>query len=230
MAGGFTGDILLIQYSGLIAYQVGLRQQQQSFQLVQDNGRPVLLGCEHYPVITLGHRARGEAELMASLSEFKDRGIEICQTDRGGQATLHSPGQLVIYPIIPIRDYQIGVREYVECLQNTTIETLKLLKVQAFATAESGVFTDKGKLAFVGIRVEKGITRHGLSLNVSNNLELFQMIRSCGVTNRPIDALSEQGVYLDPKEVFDLWAQVFITELIGLREQVMHRKNHEDSH
>lgn len=221
---------MIIQYSGLIAYQKGLDQQQQSFDLVKANGRPILIGCEHYPVITLGRRANALSEFVSSASELKDRGLEVFETDRGGQATLHSPGQLVIYPIVPLRDYEISVRDFVRCLETTTMKWLELHRIEACLTDEAGVYTKSGKIAFVGIRVESGISRHGISINVHNNLELFGAIRSCGVSGRPLDSLEQRGVYVELKEAFDQWTSVFITELIALRELTMQRKNSGFSH
>ena len=225
---------MIIQYSGLIPYQKGLELQQQSYDLVAANGRPVLLGCEHYPVITLGRRADAQGEFVATKEELKSQGIEVFETDRGGQATLHSPGQLVIYPIVPIRDYDISVRDFVRALEMTTVKWLELHHVKAFVTEQAGVYTNAGKIAFVGIRVQAGITRHGISINLHNNLELFRAIRSCGVSGRALDSLEKHEVYIDAKDAFEQWTNVFISELVGLRERSiehsMQRKNQGDSH
>lgn len=214
---------MIFQYNGLISYQQGLNLQQQSFELVKTNTRPVLLGCEHYPVITLGRRATGAQEFLSSESELKERGLEIFATDRGGQATLHSPGQLVIYPIVPIRHYGIGVRDFIHCLQQTTVTWLSLRGISAHQREEDpGVYTEQGKIGFVGLRVQQGITRHGLSLNISNNLDLFQWIRACGQSQRALDSLERHGQVIDPAVAFEQWSAVFTSELIGLREQTRH--------
>ena len=210
---------MIIQYSGLIPYQKGLDLQQQSFDLVKANGRPVLIGCEHYPVITLGRRAEAVNEFLSTSEDFRKQGLEVFETDRGGQATIHSPGQLVIYPIVPLRDYDISVRDFVRCLEVSTVKWLELLRVSATLTEEAGVYTDVGKIAFVGIRVENGISRHGVSINVHNNLDLFSVIRSCGLAGRALDSLETRGIYVELKEAFDQWTAVFISELIGLRER-----------
>jgi lipoate-protein ligase B len=95
--------------------------QTQAYQLVQQTGFPVVLGFEYYPVVTLGKRAELNEELLGTRDELVARGFEIAETDRGGQATLHSPGQLVIYPIVPIQKLKISVRDYVAALEDATI-------------------------------------------------------------------------------------------------------------
>jgi lipoate-protein ligase B len=221
---------MIIQYSGLISYQKGLDLQQQSFDLVKANGRPVAIGCEHYPVITLGRSAQAQNEFLYSQQELRKKGIEIFETDRGGQATLHSPGQLVIYPIVPLRDYGISVRDFVRTLEITTVEWLKLHKIKAFSSDEAGVYTERGKIGFVGIRVQNGISRHGLAINLHNDLSLFQSIRSCGVSARSLDSLERAGVLVEMQEAFDQWINVFISQLIALREHSMQRGNSGFSH
>jgi lipoyl(octanoyl) transferase len=225
---------VIIQYEGLIAYHNALLRQADAHNYVERTGRPVCLGCEHYPVITLGKRlSQGPSQSSNALpnalseawgnyasSDLEARGFEIVSTDRGGQATLHSPGQLVIYPILPLRDYKMAVRDYVRLLEDCTIQCLKLLKVEAYRHEdEAGVFTKAGKLAFIGIRVERGISRHGISLNVSNNLDLFQYISACGVQGRALDSLERQGLTHAPEEIFQLWINVFIHELLEFRSK-----------
>jgi lipoate-protein ligase B len=221
---------VIIQYSGLIPYQKGLELQQQSFDLVRANGRPVLIGCEHYPVITLGRRVQADGEFLISRQDLQSRGLEIFATDRGGQATLHTPGQLVIYPMIPLRDYKISVRDFVKTLELTTVEWLRLHKIAAFISEEAGVFTENGKIAFVGIRVQNGVSRHGLAINLHNDLNLFQTIRSCGVSGRSLDSLERHGQIVDISEAFDQWTSVFVSQLIALRELAMQRGNDGFSH
>jgi lipoate-protein ligase B len=213
---------MIIQYNGLISFRQGLELQDQAVDSVGRSGRPVCLGCEHYPVITLGKRA-GPGEILGSQWELKDRGFEVVETDRGGQATLHSPGQLVIYPILPLRDYQISVRDYVSLLEETTIKWLATQKISAQKKEETGIFTSVGKIAFIGIRVEKGICRHGISINISNNLELFQWISACGMRQRPLDSVAlasdPRRAILTPEQAFEGWVNIFIHELIGLRSK-----------
>ncbi|MEZ0391489.1 MAG: lipoyl(octanoyl) transferase LipB [Pseudobdellovibrionaceae bacterium] len=187
--------------------------QSQAYQLVESSGFPVVLGFEYYPVITLGKRAEVETELFGSREKLLQQGFEIAEIDRGGQATLHSPGQLVIYPLVPIRKLNISVRDFIYLLEEATIEWLKKYSIEAFRKEDAGVFTPNGKIAFIGIRVEKGITRHGISININNDLELFGGIKSCGQIARALDSLHLHGHEIDLKEAFDEWILYFTNEL-----------------
>ncbi|PIS11365.1 MAG: lipoyl(octanoyl) transferase, partial [Bdellovibrio sp. CG10_big_fil_rev_8_21_14_0_10_47_8] len=192
-------------YFGLMSYDQSMKIQKQCYELVQGSGFPVVLGFEYYPVITLGLRAQAGQELMGDHRLLKEQGFEIVETDRGGQATLHSPGQLVIYPLVPLRKLGLGVRQFVEILEETTIQWLKSLKISSGRSEDAGVFTERGKIAFIGIRVLRGISCHGISINLSNDLSLFSAIRACGVSQRPLDSVSKQGHELNQKEAFDSW-------------------------
>lgn len=202
-------------FFGLTSFQKSMEIQSQAFGLVQSSGFPVVLGFEYYPVITLGKRAHAEGELLWRRDELQDRGIDVIETDRGGQATLHSPGQLVIYPLVPIRRLQISVRDFVALLEEATIQWLARFQIKSFRKEDAGVFTEKGKIAFIGIRVEKGITKHGISVNISNDFLLFNGIKACGQARRKLDSLFEQGVEVDLREAFSQWNLYFTNELLA---------------
>ncbi len=201
-------------YFGLSPYLKSMDIQNQAYRLVQSSGFPVVLGFEYYPVITLGKRASLDEELPGGFQAAQERGFEVVNTDRGGQATLHSPGQLVIYPIVPIQKLGITVRQYVHMLEEATIQWLARHRIQASRKEDAGVFTDKGKIAFIGIRVERGITRHGISININNDLSLFGDIRACGQMVRSVDSLFEQGLEMELKEAFDEWNLFWTSELL----------------
>jgi lipoate-protein ligase B len=179
--------------------------QDQAYELVKSSGFPVVLGFEYYPVITLGKRASVSEEILSGLPELERQGFEIAETDRGGQATLHSPGQLVIYPLVDIKKLGISVRQYVSLLEQTTILWLEKYKLIAQAAEDAGVFTEHGKIAFIGLRVDRGITRHGISINISNDLSLFRTIRACGLASRSLDSLFSRGVEIELKAAFEEW-------------------------
>ncbi len=188
--------------------------QEQALKLVEQSGFPVVMGFEYYPVVTLGKRAESEAELKTDAEALQAQGIEVVTADRWGLATLHSPGQLVIYPLVPIQKLHISVRDFVQLLEETTVLWLQKHQIKAERREDAGVFTKNGKIAFIGIRVENGITRHGISINVSNDLDLFSGIRSCGVSERALDSLEKQGVHLELREAFNQWVSFFTTLLL----------------
>jgi lipoyl(octanoyl) transferase len=202
-------------FFGLTSFEKSMGLQNQAYQLVQMSGFPVVLGFEYYPVVTLGKRAAAAEELIDSLEDLQALGFEVVETDRGGQATLHSPGQLVIYPLVPIQKLKISVRDFVQLLEESTIQWLQKYKIKAFRKEDAGVFTERGKIAFIGIRVERGITRHGISINLSNDLNLFGGIRSCGQVARALDSVFEHQVELELKQAFDEWILFFTSELLA---------------
>ena len=191
------------EWLGVVEYDEGLLIQQRRHEAAQSNNKNFILGLEHQSVITLGKRG-DQAVDVASHSR-----LPIYKIDRGGQATLHSPGQLVIYPIINIEKFGYSVRQFVEILQDATIQTLKAFQIDAFVASQPGVYTKNGKIGFLGIRVENGITRHGVSLNVCNELDLFSQIRSCGVGNSILDSMQMHGVSNTPEQVFEVWSREF---------------------
>lgn len=205
------------EYLGLLGYSQGLEEQIKYSYLAQKNNSAYILGLQHKTVITLGKRGDVLTDLYQSREELATQCIEVFHTDRGGQATLHSPGQLVIYPIVPIEAWGISVKDFVCVLQKTTVKTLKDLGVDAFlGQGEPGVYTREGKIAFCGIRVEQGVTRHGISINIENDLSLFNKIRSCGVDSQPLVSLkmlmAKQTSSFLPL-VFEKWVENFSLEI-----------------
>ena len=171
--------------------------------------RAFFIGFECPSCITLGLRGREETDLNSAIEEYKKQKIEIVAIKRGGQATLHSPGQLVIYPVMKLLQWKIRPRDFLSILEKITQDTLKKYGIVAEKQEDAaGLFTEKGKIAFFGIHISSGISQHGLALNVQNDLALFNLIRSCGVSHRPHDSFKNQGVQTDLKEVFSLWCKI----------------------
>jgi len=135
----------------------------------------VIYSCEHEPVYTTGRRGvdnRLGIELPAP----------VVQSDRGGEMTFHGPGQLMLYPVINLRKRGLGVKQYVSLLEQSCINLLKELDVDAGRNCGfPGVWTDKGKLAALGVRVSRGVAYHGMALNVDVDPEWFAAINPCGL-------------------------------------------------
>jgi lipoyl(octanoyl) transferase len=129
---------------------------------------------EHDPVFTLGMNA-DRSHLLAPGD------IPVVQIDRGGQVTYHGPGQLLVYPLIDVRRAGLGVRDLVTALEQTVIEYLAGLQVEAVCRAGApGVYVQECKIASVGLRIRRGGSYHGLAFNVRMNLEPFRRINPCG--------------------------------------------------
>lgn len=202
-------------YFGLKTYQESMTIQDQAYELVKSTELPVVLGFEYYPVVTLGKRSDIGIDLNTSAEDLKRAGVDLVSIDRGGQATLHSPGQLVIYPLVPLKKLNLGVRDFVLSLEEATVNWLASKKIKAQLGEEAGVYTENGKIGFVGIRVDRGISKHGISINVNNDLDLFKSIRPCGVELRSLDSLDKHGVQIELKTAFKEWSEYFTERLLA---------------
>jgi lipoyl(octanoyl) transferase len=193
------------RFLGRIPFTQALAFEQDAFTTVLSAGLSgVILGFESDPVITRGVRA-SDADLILNRDAITARGFEICTVDRGGQATIHNPGQLVIFPIVNIR--AVGARAWVESLAQVSRECLATFGIQSeWRESDPGLYTAKGKIMACGVRIRRGISTHGVSINVHNVLADFALIRACGVTNAPLDRMGEP---FELQEVFNVWCAKF---------------------
>ena len=146
---------------------------------------------EHPPVFTLGMNASRDHLLGAG-------GIPVVQTDRGGQITYHAPGQLVVYTLLDLKRAGMGVRALVTALENSVVKMAGQFGIQARARADApGVYVQERKLASLGIRVRRGCSYHGLSLNVNLDLAPFKRIDPCGHPGMEVTSLWTLGVEVD---------------------------------
>ena len=156
-----------------------------------------VLIVEHDPVITISRRPGVAEHLLASPELLAGRGIEVCETDRGGDITYHGPGQVVLYPIIDLKRAKIRVVEYVRLLEQAVIDTIAAYGVAGERDAEAtGVWVtpreggdQAAKVCAIGVRVRKWVTLHGLALNVRTDLSHFSTIVPCGLAGRPVTNL-----------------------------------------
>lgn len=192
--------MLDVRWKGLTPYSKALNTQLQHHEAVDEKGA-VLLGYEHPQVITLGVRGNQAQDVLSQ------DGFEVVKVDRGGEATLHNPGQLVVYPVLSLKQLNLGAREYVELLQTVTQETLSQIGIQTFIKPGCpGVYTTRGKMASFGVRIKNKVTYHGLAINVCNNLQDFKSIKACGVLGALVDQVS---FYSDitTKKLFFKWCE-----------------------
>ncbi|MGA8040707.1 MAG: lipoyl(octanoyl) transferase LipB, partial [Acidimicrobiia bacterium] len=145
-----------------------------------------LLLLEHPPVFTIGRN--GDAGNL-----LVDRAVvdaEVHHVDRGGDITFHGPGQLVGYPILTLEDPK-QIVPYVRRLEEVLIATLADFGVEGWAeSGYTGVWTEKGKVAAIGVRVSRRVTMHGFALNLHPDMSYFGMMNPCGITDRPVTTLS----------------------------------------
>ena len=159
-----------------------------------DDPRGTILLVEHPAVYTLG-KSGNEQNMLVTEEYLKGLGAEFYHIDRGGDITFHGPGQLVCYPIIDLDAIGIGVRRYIEALEQSVIDLAKEYGIEAHRSeGASGVWVSQGshlvKLCAVGVRASHGVTMHGLAMNVSTDLKWFHLINPCGFTDRGVCSLS----------------------------------------
>ena len=149
---------------------------------------------EHPPVFTLGRNSKAE-----HLHDTGD--IQVVQSDRGGQVTYHGPGQLIAYVLLDINRRQLGVQSLVNLLEQTAINLLSDHGIFAERrTKAPGVYVENRKIAALGLRVRKGCSFHGLSLNVDMDLAPFSMINPCGIEDLEVTQISDLGIKLSVDE------------------------------
>lgn len=199
---------------GQIPYLDALNLQNQWQQEVL-NGHPgVVLFCEHPSVITLGKRGKIEEDLNFPLSKLQESGISVVNIDRGGQAVMHNPGQLVVYPILPIRRLDLGVRNYVDLLEKVTQEFLENFGLNVFRSVEPGLWVGEKKIAYFGIRIKNGVSMHGLCINIKNNLEELNTIKQCGLNINATHLENETRKKFDKKELAKTWLKLFESRIV----------------
>ncbi len=175
---------LKIRDCGLGEYRQILQLQHELTENRRRNEIPnTVLIVEHPAVITLGAR-QSFNKLLTSREELKQKNIDIVEIRRGGGATAHNPGQLVLYPIMHLQQLGLGISEYIRELEAIGTELLKELGVDSTGRKGlPGLWIDERKIASIGVRVSKFVTYHGMAINIQNDLSIFDFIKPCGLEN-----------------------------------------------
>lgn len=180
-------------WCGCIPYPQALQLQLKICDLKKRGyEKDVLLLLEHPPVITLG-RSADRKNLLVSEDCLKDCGVDLWETDRGGDITYHGPGQLVGYPILSLHTGERDVRDYMRRLEESLMRLLHGYGIESRRdTAFTGVWTEKGKIAAMGVHLSRWITRHGFALNVHTDLSSFDLIVPCGISGRGVTSMEKE--------------------------------------
>lgn len=150
-----------------------------------------LLFVEYPHTITLGRSGRVE-HLLATASDLEKKSVSYCETDRGGDITYHGPGQMIAYPILDLKGLRRDIGWYLRSLEECIIETLADFSVQSTRVAgATGVWVGEEKIAAIGVRTSQWVTSHGIALNVSTDLDYFDLIVPCGLRSRGVTSLSK---------------------------------------
>ena len=185
---------IVVNDLGRMAYRDAWELQERAHEQVVTGGSEAIFIIEHTPVITLGRREESIGNLITSPEELARRGIDLVRSDRGGDITYHGPGQIVAYPIIRLAQHRLSVSGYVHRLEAIVIATLAELHIEARADPRAiGVWAmDNGNLAkicAIGVRIRRGVSLHGLALNVATDLSGFENIVPCGLTGRAVTSV-----------------------------------------
>jgi len=170
---------------------LGLRDYEESYKIQKelvdkrrrgDIGDSLIL-AEHPPIFTIGRLGRIENLL-------KNNGVQVLRVDRGGDITFHGPGQLILYPIINLKENGLGLHEYMRRLESAAIYFLRQYSVEAVRSeGRTGVWVGEKKIASIGIAASSWITYHGMSINLNVDLEYFSMINPCGMKDALVTSL-----------------------------------------
>lgn len=196
---------VIFENLGRIRYKEAWDYQEKLFQeVIRDKLEQIaekkqyLLFCEHEHVFTLG-KSGNQHNLLIAKNLCQSRNIDLHAIDRGGDITYHGPGQLVVYPIIDLEDFQIGIKRYISMLENVVIETLKVFGIEAEKDEKAmGVWLDPAhpakarKICAIGVRASRFVTMHGLALNVNTDLSYFNFINPCGFTDRGVTSMQKE--------------------------------------
>ncbi len=178
---------------GVVPYDEARATQKRLEAARQADETPdVLLLLEHPPVYTKGRRSTPD-ELPMGEDWYRMQGIEVAETDRGGRVTYHGPGQVVAYPIVSLRPYGDDVHRYVRNLERVMIEALAEHGVEAgLREGLTGVWVGERKIGSIGVHVNRGVTTHGLAVNVNNDLQPFEWVVPCGIEACQVTSLSRE--------------------------------------
>jgi lipoyl(octanoyl) transferase len=216
---------MIVEDLGTLAYRDAWAHQEIVHAQVVEGAPERLLLVEHPPVITLGRRPGVNQNLVASEEALRRLGVELVQSDRGGDITFHGPGQLVAYPIIRMLDHHLSVGGYVRRLEETVIAMLREIGIAAqkdpdaigiwaplpALSSEQGGSAEEtpspalprntggggeegvilAKICAVGVRIRRGVTMHGAALNVTTDLNYFNLIVPCGLAGRPVTSIQQ---------------------------------------
>ncbi len=182
-------DLGILKYEQVLAKQHELHEKRICNEIPNS-----VLVVEHPLVITLGARQSAN-KLLTSLGDLEKDQIQVVTTRRGGGATAHNPGQLVLYPILHLKQLGLAITQYIRELEAIGIELLEQLDVKSQRKKGfPGLWVDNKKIASIGVRVPKFVTYHGMAINIQNDLSIFDHIVPCGLDSVEMTSvLKESG-------------------------------------
>lgn len=193
------------QIWGLVDYKTAWARQKELAEISLAEKKNFLALCEHPSVITIG-RGGGRENILCAPDFLESLGVGVETVDRGGDVTLHNPGQLVGYPIFNLENYKKDLHWFLREIEQTIIDLLAEFDIQAGrAEGMTGVWIDgKRKICAIGLHCSRWVITHGFALNVNNDIREFDYIVPCGIKNKEITSISKEvGAEIDMYSVRD---------------------------
>jgi len=182
-------DLGLVEYDEALAFQRDVAAARIDGRVPED----VLILCEHPPVVTMGRSAKA-ANLLVPEALLAARGIALREVERGGDITLHAPGQLVGYPIIDLKRHKQDLHWYLRTLEQVVIDALGTVGITAGRREGlTGVWVEDRKIASIGVHARAWVTWHGFALNVTTDLSLFDVMVPCGIGGVVMTSVEREG-------------------------------------
>lgn len=211
---------------GLVSYEKAYYLQKRLHKFRRE-GRidDVLILLEHQPVVTMGRGGKRD-NILVSDQLLESKGIRVFEIDRGGDVTLHCPGQLVGYPILDLKIHGKNIYKYLRNIEEVIIRSLKVYGIDGQRIERhTGVWVGGKKIASIGIGIKGWVTFHGFSLNINSDLSYFSLIKPCGFESRTVTSMSEiLGRSVEPEDfsqqLTEQFAEVFNLEIEKNGKQV----------
>ena len=202
-----------VPYGEAVGLQETLRARRQAGELPD-----LLLVLEHPPVYTKGRRTE-PADLPMGEDWYRARGIDVCDTDRGGRVTYHGPGQLVAYPIMAVD----RVADFVHTMERAMVAALadEGIAAEPRDTPFTGVWVGGSKVGSIGVRVSAGVSTHGLAVNVDNDLQPFDWIVPCGIDHARMTSVSKETRRHPSLPCFRKRLAWQFAEAFGMRQRIV---------
>ena len=188
---------------GTVPYEKALEYQENLLakRIAEEVGDSLIL-LEHPPTITTGRKGH-TGNLLVRKEYLEKHGISFVHASRGGDITFHGPGQIVGYPILNLKNHEMDIRKHLRSIEEVIIRTLGDFEIEGRRIdGVTGVWVKRSKIASIGIAIRKWVTYHGFALNVSTNLDYFELILSCGITDVRITSIgswlgNEESIGMD---------------------------------
>lgn len=213
---------------GRITYENALQIQTEAFESILlakskgYSGENKLFFCEHDPVFTIGKSGLA-SNLLVAENQLKEKGISFYHTNRGGDITYHGPGQITGYPVLDLEQFRIGLKQYVDLLEESIIRFLLLygLKGERLKGA-TGVWLEPDtsrarKICAIGVKSSRFVTMHGFALNIQTDLSYFSLINPCGFTDKGVTSLAKETDHTIDFEESKVQLHSILTELFMLK-------------